>query len=94
MAGCITFVHDSGGQVEIVERDPRLCFSNQDDAAAKIDRVLADSNLQSSLLKLVSGRSAMFSTESFTRKFRELVRSYEHSSEQQHPQLYQSASTR
>ena len=34
--GCIPFVHDGGGQVEIVDHDPRLIYNSVADAAGKI----------------------------------------------------------
>ncbi len=34
-SGCVTFVHASGGQVETVDHNPQLTFSDQDDAYRK-----------------------------------------------------------
>ncbi len=39
--GCVTFVHDSGGQVEVVQ-DPLLKYDSVDDAVAKIDALLCN----------------------------------------------------
>ena len=39
-AGCIPFVHDSGGQVEIVGQDSRLCF-NEETASERLRRFSA-----------------------------------------------------
>ena len=65
LAGCIPFVHDSGGQVEIVGRDSRLCFTSADDAVEKIDSVLNDAALQYSLGESLVGRRSLFGTERF-----------------------------
>ncbi|MGJ5818493.1 glycosyltransferase [Paludibaculum fermentans] len=66
-AGCIPFVHDSGGQVEIVEGDPRLCYSSTEDAAAKMLAVMGDAALQDELRDKVSRHAELFSPESFAR---------------------------
>ncbi len=68
-AGCIPFVHSSGGQVEIVDRDPRLCFTTAEDAAAKILAVLRDRGLQDELRTAVHRRSERFTPEAFMRAF-------------------------
>ncbi len=68
-AGCIPFVHSSGGQVEIVDRDPRLCYTTAEDAAAKILAVLRDASLQDELRTTVRQRSERFTSEAFTRGF-------------------------
>lgn len=64
-AGCIPFVHSSGGQVEIVDRDPRLCFSTAEDAVGKILAVLRDRPLQDELRTAVHRRSDRFTSEGF-----------------------------
>lgn len=64
-AGCITFVHNSGGPVEIVGRDPRQTFENVEDAAHKISRVLASPELAAELRALTLARRELFSTDRF-----------------------------
>jgi glycosyltransferase involved in cell wall biosynthesis len=64
-AGCIPFVHSSGGQVEIVDRDPRLCFNSAEDAAAKILVVLRSPAMQDELRAAVYARSGRFTPEAF-----------------------------
>ena len=64
-AGCIPFVHASGGQVEIVDEDPRLCYTTAEDAAAKILAVLRDRQLQDELRTTVRARSQRFTPEAF-----------------------------
>jgi glycosyltransferase involved in cell wall biosynthesis len=74
MAGCIPFVHDSGGQVEIAGRDPRLCYSDTD-AVAKICAVLASADRQSSIQESLSARRRLFAIERFTEGVRAAVSS-------------------
>ena len=64
-AGCIPFVHASGGQVEIVDDDPRLCYTTAEDAAAKILAVLRDRGMQDELRTTVRARSERFTPEAF-----------------------------
>jgi glycosyltransferase involved in cell wall biosynthesis len=68
-AGAIPFVHSSGGQVEIVDRDPHLCYTTAEDAAAKILAVLRDAGLQRALRATVYRRSERFTTDAFVRGF-------------------------
>ena len=42
LSGCIPFVHNSGGQVEVVNRESKLIFNNADDAKTKILAVYHD----------------------------------------------------
>ncbi len=72
MAGCVTFVHDSGGQVEIVGRDSRLCYSDED-AVEKISVVLASPELQAVLSSSLAARRKFFTVERFTREIRRAV---------------------
>lgn len=72
-AGCIPFVHSSGGQVQIVDRDPRLCFTTAEDAAAKILAVLRNPTLQDELRSAVHRHSERFTPEAFVRGFLDRV---------------------
>src|SRR5262249_14595277 len=63
-AGCITFVPDEGGLVEIVA-DERLRYRSIDDAIDKIHRVLTDPGLRASVLAGVENRRNMFSEQRF-----------------------------
>ncbi|HEU5195199.1 MAG TPA: glycosyltransferase [Methylomirabilota bacterium] len=71
-AGCIVWVPDGGGQVEIVD-DPRLTYSSVDDAIGKIVATLRDPHEEASLRKHLAGRAAVFSVERFMREVREAV---------------------
>jgi len=72
-AGCIPFVHASGGQVEIVDSDPRLCYTTAEDAASKILAVLRDRRLQDELRTAVHRRSERFTPEAFVSGFLDRV---------------------
>ena len=72
-AGCIPFVPNSGGQVEVVGKNPMLCYMEEDDAVKKIIRVCRDAGLQENIregLKLILPR---FSLENFRHRIKEVV---------------------
>jgi glycosyltransferase involved in cell wall biosynthesis len=71
-AGCIPFVPDGGGQIEIAQR-PALCYRNIEHAVTQIDTVLRDARLQQNLCEHVRTQSARFSTELFMSEFRGIV---------------------
>lgn len=75
-SGCIPFVHASGGQMEIVGGDPRLCYTTREDAVEKILAVLRDASLQHELQTSGYERSAQFAPEVFVRKLQERVRQF------------------
>lgn len=66
-AGCLPFVHESGGQVEIVDSDPRLTFRTEDDAVEKMVALLRDDGAQQAMLARVGQRARMFAPEEFAR---------------------------
>ncbi len=72
-AGCIPFVPDSGGQVEIVGREPRLLYGSDAEAVEKILDVLKHPKEQQALLKHLASRGDLFSTEKFMHQIREVV---------------------
>ena len=75
-AGCITFVHNSGGQVEIVGNDQRLIYSSREDAVNKILRVLRDPAYQASLRSFIESRRNLFTSERFVSQMRQLMSDY------------------
>lgn len=76
-AGCITFVHRSGGPMEIVGKRPELMFDTPEEAAAKICAVLEDPGLEASLQAHVESRREVYSAEKFCRSLREIVQEFE-----------------
>lgn len=77
-AGCITFVPNSGGQVEIVGHDERLTYNSRQDAVNKILRALGDgeSEYQASLRIHIASRRNLFATGRFVSRIREVVGDY------------------
>jgi len=75
-AGCITFVPNSGGQVEIVGNDPRLIYSSREDAVSKILRALRQPDYQASLRSYIASRRNLFSSRRFVSRIREVVGDY------------------
>ncbi len=72
-AGAAVFVHDSGGQVEIVGRDQRLVYEDVDEAAAKVARVLLDAQYRASVLQHLDQQKAMLGTKTFCSKMRAIA---------------------
>jgi glycosyltransferase involved in cell wall biosynthesis len=71
-AGCITFVPNGGGQVEIVDH-PALVFENEADAVEKIDAVLANPAEQEALRTHLRQGSKDFSVQTYMGVMRRLV---------------------
>jgi len=63
--GCITFVPDDGGPVEIVGGDERVIYHSVDDAIDKISKVVSDPELEAALAKAVDERRANFTETRF-----------------------------
>ena len=75
-SGALPFVHDSGGQVEIVGHDPRLCFDTPEDAATKILDVMRNPALQDELRAQVSTRAEQFAPKTFQKQIVEQVHGF------------------
>ena len=75
-AGCIPFVHDSGGPVEIVGGRRELRFSDARDAAAKLAAVVQSPVLESELREELARRRDHYSAEKFTESIRRIVREF------------------
>jgi glycosyltransferase involved in cell wall biosynthesis len=71
-AGCIVFVPNGGGQVEIV-RPSQLAYDSVDDAVRKITDVLSGKTPQKHLLQELSRTAQKFSAENFASSMREVV---------------------
>ena len=71
-AGCLVWVPDGGGQVEIVD-DPRLIYGSVDDAVAKIVATIRDPHEVAILRKHLAARGTILSTERFMREVRAAV---------------------
>ena len=74
-AGCIVWVPQGGGQMEIVAREPALMYDSEDDAVAKIARILGDAEEQQRLLNVLRS-SERFSTANFVTRVRAIVNDF------------------
>ena len=72
-AGCIVFVPNGGGQVEIVDGDPRLLYETVDDAVASITRIMKNPAEQRAVRDMLSVRVRAFSVERFMSSFVEII---------------------
>ena len=71
--GCIVFVPNGGGQIEIVESS-HLTFSDLEDGASKISAVLKSHSIQSNLLEHLQKHSQSFSVENFCESTQAIVK--------------------
>lgn len=70
LAGCIPFVHNSGGQVEIVGHDERLLYDSAEEAADRILHVLRDPSEQADIRAGLDEIQDRFRPEAFMRGLR------------------------
>jgi glycosyltransferase involved in cell wall biosynthesis len=75
-AGCIPFVHDSGGQVEIVGGRSELRFRDAAEGAAAVAAVMRDSALEQRLRETLAKQRDLFSVERFCDSLRRIVASH------------------
>jgi glycosyltransferase involved in cell wall biosynthesis len=73
-AGCITFVHRSGGPMEIVGRREELMFDDAAEGCERICRVVRDTGAQEELRRFAAERAECFSEERFCTELRGYVR--------------------
>jgi len=73
IAGCVVFIPDGGGQVEIVDSDPRIVYDCEDDGVAKIERVLGDPEMQREISSSLVGKGTRFTADAFMESARVLV---------------------
>ena len=71
-AGCLVFVHNSGGQTEIVQ-NPALTYDDTNDGVSKITNLLENNTLQESLRSELANREQVFSTQAFCENMRGVV---------------------
>lgn len=75
-AGCIVWVPDGGGQVEIVGRDERLVYRSDAEAVEKIGATLDDPERARALREHLLPYRERFSERVFVDRFREVVRAF------------------
>ena len=71
--GCVVFVPNDGGQVEIVGKNERLCYNSPEDAVVKVAQVLEDADTQYELHTRLAERAEQLSTEQFHNKLNKIV---------------------
>jgi glycosyltransferase involved in cell wall biosynthesis len=76
-AGCLLFVHNSGGPVEIVDGDAGLTFDRESDAVEKIGRAIEDRKIEQELRRGAASRAERFTTERFCGALRQVVAGFE-----------------
>lgn len=74
-AGCIVFVVDGGGQVEIVDHI-QLIYKDDKDAVEKIEQVLKSNTTQIELREHLATQSQKFSIERFMTEIKEVVHQF------------------
>jgi glycosyltransferase involved in cell wall biosynthesis len=72
-AGCIVFVHDGGGQVEIVGDEPGLRYRSDFEAVDKICKLLDDDDEQQRLREVLGNRANRFNESSFMTGIQKIV---------------------
>lgn len=72
-AGCVTFVPDRGGPVEIIARREELMYGSKQEAVEKINRVVSDVKLQVSLHGEMKKQRQHFTSSLFVERFRQFV---------------------
>ena len=73
LGGCVVFVPDGGGQVDIVGPEPRLRFASNDDAVAKILAVLTSVDEHEELRAFLASRAGLFTRARFEETIRRVV---------------------
>jgi glycosyltransferase involved in cell wall biosynthesis len=75
-AGCIVFIPNNGGQVEIVDSDDRVLYSTEEEAVEKIARILDNANEQQDLSETMRKLGQRFSAERFIGEVREAFNNF------------------
>jgi glycosyltransferase involved in cell wall biosynthesis len=74
-AGCIVWVPEGGGQMEIVNH-PMLTYRNEADAVEKITQVLSSETLQHELREHLKKQARLFSSDRFMVEMKKIVDSF------------------
>lgn len=75
--GCLVFVHNSGGQVEIVQGDDELLFKNVDEACQKISQQIENGEIaEKKALRHSESARIRFASEHFKTQLRNAVRRF------------------
>jgi glycosyltransferase involved in cell wall biosynthesis len=75
-AGCLVFVPNSGGQVEIIGENHALLYASDEDAVSKILDILQHEEAQERLRAYLDARKPHFSQERFMQHIQDVVRDF------------------
>lgn len=75
-AGCVVFVPDGGGQVEIVGYDKRVIYQDKKNAVVKITSILTQPKVQIELSQKMKTMGNSFSSERFISEIRNKVEQF------------------
>lgn len=73
-AGCLPFVYNGGGQLEVINNNENLYFSSLEEAAQKISHVHKNEALKVQLLKDLHSHAQKFSTSAYMQNIQNLVK--------------------
>lgn len=73
VGGAIPFVHNSGGQTDIVLDDDRLTYDDAEAAIRKAKTVIGNEGLQQEITNMLSDSTDRFSKQTFQQRLREVV---------------------
>jgi glycosyltransferase involved in cell wall biosynthesis len=76
-AGCLPFVHHSGGPVEIVGAHLDLVFDTTAEAVERLGAVLADADLELRLRDFTAQRRSRFTAAAFCAELRAIIHAFE-----------------
>ena len=74
--GCLVWVHNAGGQVEVVAKEPGLIYTSTADAIDKICALMDTPKEQLRLRDALAARVRTFSTKSFMQAMRDVVAAF------------------
>lgn len=75
-AGCVVWVPDGGGQVEIVRKNPHLCYQSDDQAVAEICRALEDPAHALALRAMLEPQRERYTEQQFMLRLRQIVEQF------------------
>lgn len=73
VGGAIPFVHNSGGQTDIVLDDDRLVYNTNDEAVQKAKDIISNESQQRELRKMLADSIDRFSKQTFQQRIKKIV---------------------
>ena len=75
-AGCIVFVPNGGGQLEIVGYEESIVYKNQEDAIGKVKQMIGTEIIQKKVLKKLHSLGNHFSEKMFAKDIKDTINSF------------------